>query len=172
MGGSRTMKHKSGIGETDWPRRARGGRRRATAEHAVRRQRLWGPLGWLIRVFLLIAIAVPSLIVTSPTYASYASKMPNIDAVATDVPGDTLIYAADGTTLLADLHPPGYQSYYEPLSDMGTKLPDAVISIEDRNFYQEPGVDPQGVVRATMVNWQSHSTVEGASTITPQLAKL
>src|SRR2546429_335398 len=91
MGGSRTMKHKSGIGETDWPRRARGGRRRATAEHAIRRQRLWGPLGWLIRVFLLIAIAVPSLIVTSPTYASYASKMPNIDAVATDAPGDTLI---------------------------------------------------------------------------------
>ena len=67
------MKHKSGIGETDWPRRARGGRRRATAEHAIRRQRLWGPLGWLIRIFLLIAISVPSLIVTSPTYASYAS---------------------------------------------------------------------------------------------------
>jgi membrane peptidoglycan carboxypeptidase len=55
---------------------------------------------------------------------------------------------------------------------MGSKLPDAVISIEDRNFYQEPGIDPQGVVRATVVNWQSHSTIEGASTITQQLVKL
>ena len=166
------MKHKSGIGETDWPRRARGGRRRATAEHAIRRQRLWGPLGWLIRVFLLIAIAVPSLIVTSPTYASYASKMPNIDAVATDVPGDTLIYAADGTTLLADLHPPGYQHYYEPLSAMGTYLPEATIAIEDRNFFSEPGVDPAGIARAALVDWKSHGTVQGASTITQQLVKI
>src|SRR5207247_8911057 len=99
MGGSRTMKHKSGIGETDWPRRARGGRRRATAEHASRRQRLWGPLGWLIRVFLLIAIAVPSVIVTSWTYASYASKMPNIDAGADDVTGYRLMHAAGGKAL-------------------------------------------------------------------------
>src|SRR5438094_9874539 len=103
MGGSRTMKHKSWIGETDWPRRARGGRRNATAEHAIRRQRLWDPLGWLIRVFLLIAIAVPSLIVTSATYASYASKLPNIDALRTDVPGDTLSYPADGPPLMARL---------------------------------------------------------------------
>src|SRR5438552_4447810 len=166
------MKHKRGIGDTDWPRRARGVRRRATAEHAIRRQRLWGPLGWLIRVFLLIAIAVPSLIVTSPTYASYASKMPNIDAVATDVPGDTLIYAADGTTLLADLHPPGYQHYYEPLSAMGTYLPEATIAIEDRNFFSEPGVDPAGIARAALVDWKSHGTVQGASTITQQLVKI
>src|SRR2546429_5303779 len=55
---------------------------------------------------------------------------------------------------------------------MGTLLPDAVISIEDRNFYSEPGVDPQGIVRASMVNLKSHATVEGASTITQQLVKL
>src|SRR5450759_4421919 len=83
-----------------------------------------------------------------------------------------MIYPADGATVLADLHPPGYQHYYEPLSDIGTLLPEAVISIEDRNFYQEPGVDPQGVVRATMIDWRARSSVEGASTITQQLSKL
>src|SRR4029077_1887033 len=51
-------------------------------------------------------------------------------------------------------------------------LPEAVISIEDRNFYSEPGVDPQGVARATIVDWKSHSPTEGASTLTQQLAKL
>ncbi len=166
------MKHKSGIGETNWPRRTRGGRRRATAEQAIRRQRLWGPLGWLIRVFLLIVIVLPSLIVTSPSYASYASKLPDINEVSTDVPGDTLIYAADGTTLLADLHPPGYQHYYAPLSAMGTYLPEATIAIEDRNFYSEPGVDPGGIARAALVDWKSHGTVQGASTITQQLVKV
>ena len=166
------MKHKSGIGETDWPRRTRGGRRRATAEQAIRRQRLWGPLGWLIRVFVLIVIVLPSLIVTSPSYASYASKLPDVTEMSTDVPGDTLIYAADGTTLLADLHPPGYQHYYAPLSAMGTYLPEATIAIEDRNFYSEPGVDPGAITRAALVDWKSHGTVQGASTITQQLVKI
>src|SRR5205807_1672186 len=82
---------------------------------------------------------------------------------------DALIYASDNKTLLADLHPPGYQSYYEPLTEMGTLLPEAVISIEDHNFYSEPGIDPQGIMRASIVDYQSGSAVEGASTITQQL---
>src|SRR5438046_4124969 len=55
---------------------------------------------------------------------------------------------------------------------MGTLLPAAVISIEDRNFYSEPGIDPQGIVRASIVDFQTHSNAEGASTITQQLVKL
>jgi membrane peptidoglycan carboxypeptidase len=117
-------------------------------------------------------VALPALIVTSPGYVAFADKLPDAMQVNLAAPQDTLLYGDDGKTLLADLHPPGYQSYNEPLSAMGTLLPDAVISIEDRNFYQEPGIDPQGVVRASVVDWQSHSVVEGASTITQQLVKL
>jgi membrane peptidoglycan carboxypeptidase len=112
------------------------------------------------------------LIITSPSYVAFADKLPDPAQVTSTVPEDTLIYASDAKTLLADLHPPGYQNYFESLPDMGTLLPEAVISIEDRNFYQEPGIDPQGIVRASMVDWKSHSTVEGASTITQQLVKL
>src|SRR5258706_10921806 len=166
------MRHKSRIDETDWPRRGGGGRRRATAEQAIQWQRLWRPAGWLIRVFLLIVIALPSLIVTSPTYVSYASTLPDVNEVSKDVRGERRSYAADGTTLRADLHPQGYQHYYEPLSAMGTYLPEATIAIEDRNFYSEPGVDPGGIARATLVDWRSHGTVQGASTITQQLVKV
>jgi len=126
----------------------------------------------MVRLLVLIAVAVPSLIVTSPGYVAFAEKLPEPKSVATSQPEDTLIYAADGTTLLADLHPPGYQHYYEPLSEVGTLLPEAAISIEDRNFYSEPGVDPQAIVRATVVDWRAQSSVEGASTITQQLVKL
>ena len=164
--------HTSGIDETDWPRRPRGGRRRASAERAMSKRFLWGPAGWLIRIFLLLVIALPSLIVTSPSYAAYASKLPDVNEISKDVPGDTLIYAADGTTLLGDLHPPGYQHYYEPLSAMGAYLPEATIAIEDRNFYNEPGVDPGGIARAALVDWKSHGSVQGASTITQQLVKI
>src|SRR5579864_4580244 len=122
-----------------WPHRPNGMRRRASApqvlnnHHVVRR-----PAGWLLRLVVLVVIAVPSLIITSPGYVAFADKLPDPSQVATGIPEDTLIYANDDKTLLADLHPSGYQAYYEPLSDMGTYLPQAVISIEDRNFYSEP----------------------------------
>src|ERR1700681_3105407 len=155
-----------------WPRRPNGMRRRASAAEGLTKGEGARPAGWMLRLLLLIVVAVRSLIVTSPGYVAFADKLPDPNQVASSQPEDTMIYAADGTTLLADLHPPGYQHYYEPLADVGALLPEAVISIEDRNFYQEPGVDPQGVVRATMIDWRAHSSVEGASTLTQQLAKL
>jgi len=155
-----------------WPRRPNGMRRRATAAEVLTQGKVSRPAGWMLRLFVLLLVAVPSLIVTSPGYVAFADKLPDASQIATSQPEDTMVYASDGTTLLADLHPPGYQHYYEPLSDVGTLLPEAVISIEDRNFYQEPGVDPQGVVRATMIDWRAHASVEGASTLTQQLAKL
>jgi membrane peptidoglycan carboxypeptidase len=155
-----------------WPLRANGMRRRASAARVLGKGKLSRPATWLIRLFALLLIAVPSLIITSPGYVAFADKLPDPTQVTTSVPEDTLIYAADNKTVLADLHPPGYQSYFEPLSEMGTLLPEAVISIEDHNFYAEPGIDPQGIMRAGIVDYQSGSAVEGASTITQQLVKL
>src|SRR5437868_3939277 len=155
-----------------WPRRGNGMRRRASAAQVLGKGRVSRPASWLVRLFILLVIAVPSLIITSPGYVAFADKLPDPTQVTSTVPEDTLIYAADNKTLLADLHPPGYQNYYEPLSEMGTLLPEAVISIEDHNFYQEPGIDPQGIVRASVVDWQSRSTAQGAPTITQRLGKL
>ncbi len=155
-----------------WPRRSNGMRRRASAPALLSKGKLSRPASWMLRLFALLVIAVPSLIITSPGYVAFADKLPDPTQVTSNVPEDTLIYANDNKTLLADLHPPGYQAYYEPLADMGTLLPEAVISIEDRNFYSEPGVDAQGMVRAATVDLKAHSTVQGASTITQQLVKL
>jgi membrane peptidoglycan carboxypeptidase len=157
---------------TEWPLRQNGMRRRASAPQAFNRHPIRRPASWLMRLLVLLVIVVPSLIITSPGYVAFADKLPDANQVAFSVPEDTMIYASDNKTLLADLHPPGYQNYYQSLDDMGTLLPQAVISIEDHNFYSEPGVDPQGIVRASMVDWSSHATIEGASTITQQLVKL
>jgi membrane peptidoglycan carboxypeptidase len=127
---------------------------------------------WLPRLFLLAVIAVPTVILSSPAYTSYASSLPDINQVTDPIPTDTIIYASDGTSMLADLHPPGYQHYPELLSAMGTYLPAAIIAIEDRNFNQEPGVDPVGVARAALVDWKAKESLQGASTITQQLVKL
>jgi membrane peptidoglycan carboxypeptidase len=117
-------------------------------------------------------VAGPALFLTSPGYVAFADRLPDVGKLEKSVPTDTVLYASDGTTVLADLHAPGYQHYEQSLADMGTLLPEAVIAIEDRNFYSEPGVDPGGVARAALIDWRAHGTVEGASTITQQLVKI
>lgn len=120
-----------------WPLRPNGMRRRASAPQMVSKGRISRPASWMLRLLALLVIAVPSLIVTSPGYVAFANNLPDPAGVMSAPAEDTMIYANDNKTLLADLHPPGYQAYYEPLADMGTYLPEAVISIEDRNFYKD-----------------------------------
>jgi penicillin-binding protein 1A len=48
---------------------------------------------------------------------------------------------------------------------------DAVIAVEDAKFYSHPGVDPQGILRATLSNILRRRFSQGASTITQQLAR-
>jgi penicillin-binding protein 1A len=162
----------SGIDETDWPRRRNGARRRASAPRKLNRRKTFRPAGWIVRILLLVVIALPSFVVSSPSYAAYASKLPDVNSISEPIASDTILYASDGKTVLADLHPPGYQHYNQPLSEMGTLLPEAIIAIEDRNFYGEPGVDPVGVARAALVDWKAHDNQQGASTITQQLVKI
>ena len=58
-----------------------------------------------------------------------------------------------------------------PLKQMSPWLPKAQVAVEDKRFYSHHGVDPDGIIRATLVNIQNDEVVEGASTITQQLVK-
>lgn len=51
-------------------------------------------------------------------------------------------------------------------------LIDAVISIEDRKFFDHGGIDFTSIIRALYINHQRGYVAQGASTITQQLAKL
>ena len=51
-------------------------------------------------------------------------------------------------------------------------LVNAVLAAEDKRFYMHPGIDPQGIARAAMVNLRAGRIVQGGSTITQQVAKL
>jgi penicillin-binding protein 1B len=57
------------------------------------------------------------------------------------------------------------------LQDFPDVLKQAVLSIEDERFYSHYGVDPWAIARATAVNLRAGRIVQGASTITQQLAK-
>ena len=60
---------------------------------------------------------------------------------------------------------------YVRLSDIPIQLQKAFIASEDQNFYRHPGIDMNGILRAVLQNLLNRRIVEGASTITQQLAR-
>jgi penicillin-binding protein 1B len=57
------------------------------------------------------------------------------------------------------------------LENISKHLIDAVLAIEDQRFFGHDGLDPRRVVGATLANVRARRIVQGASTITQQLAK-
>ena len=85
----------------------------------------------------------------------------------TQLPQKSVILAADGTPLA---------TFYDqnrvivPLSQIAPIMQKAVISIEDKRFYEHSGIDPQGMMRALAKNLVGGQT-QGASTLTQQYIK-
>ncbi len=59
-----------------------------------------------------------------------------------------------------------------PLSQIPLTLQDAIIATEDHAFYQNSGIDIKSLLRAALADLVHRAAVQGASTITEQLAKL
>ena len=57
------------------------------------------------------------------------------------------------------------------LSEVPQQLIDAVLAAEDGRFFQHPGMDFRGILRALLRNLRQGALREGGSTITQQLAK-
>uniref|UniRef100_UPI00102B7390 penicillin-binding protein 1A n=1 Tax=Candidatus Magnetaquicoccus inordinatus TaxID=2496818 RepID=UPI00102B7390 len=57
------------------------------------------------------------------------------------------------------------------MSDVPRQLINAILAIEDAKFYQHPGIDLHGIMRAALANVRAGRAVQGASTITQQVAK-
>ena len=60
---------------------------------------------------------------------------------------------------------------YVELADISANIQDAVISTEDKRFYDHQGFDPIGIARAAFGYLTSGQIVGGGSTITQQLVK-
>ncbi len=57
------------------------------------------------------------------------------------------------------------------LSNMSGNMPQALIAIEDHDFYKHGPIDINGVARAILVNTTAGEIVQGGSTLTQQLVK-
>jgi penicillin-binding protein 1A len=83
----------------------------------------------------------------------------------------TRVHAADGS-LLAEYAKE--RRLYLPIQAIPRLVTNAFVAAEDKNFYQHPGVDIQGIMRAGFLyveNYGHGGHPQGASTITQQVAK-
>ncbi|WP_339205980.1 PBP1A family penicillin-binding protein [Paenibacillus sp. FSL K6-3182] len=88
------------------------------------------------------------------------------------------VTAISQTSQMLDLHGNVIDTFHAgenrrsvQLSDISHYVIEATLAIEDRRFYDHRGFDMKGMARAVMVNVQSFSARQGASTLTQQLAR-
>ena len=119
-------------------------------------------------------IVAAAMIVLIPSVVRIASAVEGSDGAIDvgsfrDYAVRSQVFAANGD-LLATLHGPENRDPI-PLSEMPATIKDAVLSVEDAQFYEHGGINLRGLVRALVQNVQSGQVEQGGSTITQQLVK-
>lgn len=115
----------------------------------------------LVAAPVLVIAAVGGALVYAYTQIELPRTLPPIQS--------TFLYDRNGT-LLASIHGPVDRTII-PLEQMPQQLRDAVIAVEDQDFYRHPGIDPMGILRAAWTDLIRRQPVQGGSTITQQLVK-
>jgi penicillin-binding protein 1A len=145
--------------------RANGPRKGRNAPQPKRRKkrRSWAIFKFLFAMTTLGAMGLAVMI------AYYASGLPPTDQLF-GVKGTPSITVLDVNGKVIATRGAGVGSIV-PASEMSPFLPQAVMAIEDRRFYDHFGLDVWGTTRALFANFEAGRVVQGGSTITQQLAK-
>ena len=118
-------------------------------------------LGFFIAFFLIF---LPGL------FFIFISDLPNPNNLSVAyIPKTTKIYDRHGS-LLYEIYANQNRTIVK-LSDIPVSLKNATIAIEDRDFYNHPGFDIRGIVRAFLIDIHNSDNLQGGSTITQQLIK-
>jgi 1A family penicillin-binding protein len=126
----------------------------------------------VISVGLVIALGVATLM---SIYRTYAAELPTASFIETqqeefetvrifDRTGQSLLYES------VDPRPFRGDRRYKSLSQLPPIVYQAAVALEDRNFWENPGVNTRGLLRAFFSNLQG-GAIQGGSSITQQLIK-
>src|SRR6266480_399874 len=124
-----------------------------------------------VTIFALLLVIVLSSGAASG-YAYYQSQLPRLQVLAnSQIEQSTRIYDRNGKLLYVA---------YDNKTGRGTPvsykyipgvLQDAMVAAEDHTFWDNSGIDPQGILRAATQYSSSGSVQSGGSTITQQVIK-
>ena len=121
---------------------------------------------FLLLILLIMGVGSGALI---GAFLGLTHDLPQIRSLSDFKPSSVTRILADDGSLLAEM----YIENRVPVSinDMPPELLDAIITTEDRKFFSHSGIDVKGILRAAVRDIMAGEFVEGASTITQQLAK-
>ena len=123
-----------------------------------------------LRVGIALGVLLVGLFVYSLFLIVIARDLPSPTALTNDNnPLSTEIYDRNGQLLYRIYE--GRNRTLVNLSDVPENMINATIAIEDKNFWDHPGIDLVGISRAVLNDVQGKSDLQGASTITQQLIK-
>jgi penicillin-binding protein 1A len=121
----------------------------------------------LLKAGIITGIAM--LLALSVAVAITYSTLPDFDSMMRSPKGQSVeVRGADGTVLVSI--GPSYGEWL-PYARIPITMRQAIVSVEDRRFFSHPGIDPLGIARSAVVNFSAGRNVQGASTITQQLAR-
>src|SRR5213083_1234094 len=147
-----------------FPSRA-GGRlsRRVSAVRPV------GTFAGVLTAVMLSGLAFVG-VAAAATFGYFASDLPAASDLATvPIPLTTHIYDRTGEHLLYTLA--DERRDLIAIDAVPKRMQDATVSIEDKSFWSNPGIDVGGIIRAFNANQASGKITQGGSTITQQLIK-
>ncbi len=124
----------------------------------------------LLAVVLTVALGVAGIV---GVYAYFAQDLPDPERMVTETRASfktTKIYDRNGVLLYEIVDPQGGDRIPVKLEQVPKYLIYATVASEDASFYENPGFDPKGILRAAINNLLGGSR-QGASSITQQLVR-
>src|SRR5574341_180069 len=125
---------------------------------------------WWLRIFVSLVLLVAVLVGGAAAVLWYiAQDLPALGSLQEYQPSLVSRVYSDDRQVIG-------QYYVErriltPLAEIPEVLKQAVIAVEDVRFFEHPGLDVIGIMRAFWSNLRHGGKVEGASTITQQLTR-
>tara|TARA_Y100000816_G_scaffold158964_1_gene113589 strand:+ start:4559 stop:6910 length:2352 start_codon:yes stop_codon:yes gene_type:complete len=125
-----------------------------------------------LSVKAVIIILISGLLLIFSAFFYFSSGLPDYKKLSNyQPPISSRVYSKDGK-LIAEYALE--KRLFVPYDSIPSKIIDSFLSAEDKNFFNHPGVDAKGIIRATInniTNILGDKRLEGASTITQQVAK-
>ena len=127
-------------------------------------------INYLVKFGIIILIL--SILLVFSTLWYFSSGLPDYKKLSTyQPPVSSRVYSNEGK-LIAEYALE--KRLFIPYDSIPKKIINSFLSAEDKNFFDHPGIDAKGIIRATIKNFKNilnDKRLEGASTITQQVAK-
>ena len=118
-------------------------------------------------VFIVFAACILAGFASLQMYLTAQPPIKNLEEFKPNIV--TKFYSSDGEIIKTFT---AYTFSKVELSDVPEELKEAIIATEDKNFYKHSGYDIFGLARSMVQNVLAGRVVQGASTITQQLARI